>query len=382
MVLGDINQNKWSLGLERVRRALKRLGHPEKAYRHVLVGGTNGKGSTCVYLEQILLAAGYRVGTTMSPHVISFNERFRINSLLADEGELEQIRKEIQGDLHDIGLTYFEWCVVLAAVIFARHKVDTGIFEIGLGGRFDASNVMDPVISVITDISIDHTDYLGDTIAAIAAEKAAIARQGRPLITSAVGEALEVVRNYARKLGADLYEVHRPYPHEISMKGPAQRLNAALAIEAARVLGVDLNKDRLASALNEAFLPGRLENIGGRIILDVAHNPSSMLVLVNYLKEIGFHGVAVLGVLADKDYMTMIKMLGQVCSHIYIAPVASERSWGDEEFQACLALGNITRCTSITHALHKAYQAEQGVVVTGSFYTVGEVRDSILCTGR
>ena len=381
MVLGDINQNKWSLGLERVRQALKRLGHPEKAYRHVLVGGTNGKGSTCIYLERILVAAGYHVGTTISPHLISFTERFRINSHQADEVELEQIRKEIQETVQDIGLTYFEWCVVLAAMIFARHGVDFGIFEIGLGGRFDASNVMDPVISVITDISIDHTDYLGNTIAMIAREKAAIARQGRPLITTAVGEALEVLREHAQKVGAILYEVNRPYPYEIFMKGPAQRLNAALALQAARALGVDLSEDRLGLALNEAFLPGRLENIGGKIILDVAHNPSSMLVLVNYLKDIGFHGVGVFGALADKDYLTMIKLLGQVCSHIYIAPVASERSWGEEQMSPCLDPGKITQCTSITDALHQAYQTGQGIVVTGSFYTVGEVRDSILCTG-
>ena len=378
MVLGDIDQNRWSLGLERVREALDRLDHPEKAYKHVLIGGTNGKGSTCIYLERILFAAGYRVGTTISPHLSSFTERFRINSLQVDETELEQIRQELQEVVHDIGLTYFEWCVVMAAIIFARHEVDFGIFEIGLGGRFDASNVMDPVISVITGISIDHTDYLGDSIAEIALEKAAIARQGRPLITTAAGEALEVLRDYALMIGADLCEVNRPYPYETSMGGPVQRLNAALAVQAARTLGVALSEDRLAYALKTAFLPGRLENIGGKIILDVAHNPSSMLTLVKYLEDIEFHGVGVLGILADKDYVTLIKLLSQVCSRIYIAPVVSERSWGEEEMSACLGLGNIIRCTSITEAFHQACRSEQRVVVTGSFYSVGEVRDLII----
>ncbi|HPR50617.1 MAG TPA: Mur ligase family protein [Deltaproteobacteria bacterium] len=382
MVLGDIDQNKWSLGLERVKQALERLGHPEKAYRHVLVGGTNGKGSTCIYLERILLASGYRVGTTISPHLTSFTERFRINSCQADEAELEQIRTEIQGVVHDIGLTYFEWCVVLAAVMFARHEVDIGIFEIGLGGRFDASNVMDPAVSVITDISIDHTDYLGSSIRGIAGEKAAIARRGRPLITTAVGEALDVLREHAQNIGADLYEVNQPYPGEVSMKGPVQQLNAALAIRAAQALGVDLSRDRLNTALKEAFLPGRLETIGGKVILDVAHNPSSMLVLVTYLETIGFHGAGVFGVLADKDYMTMIHLLDRVCSHIYIAPVKSERSWGEKEMSACIELGNITRCMSITDAYHQASQTGERIVVTGSFYTVGEVRGSVLCALR
>ncbi|HOO46808.1 MAG TPA: Mur ligase family protein, partial [Deltaproteobacteria bacterium] len=179
MVLGDIDQNRWSLGLERVKKALDRLGRPEKTFRHVLVAGTNGKGSTCIYLERILVAAGFSVGTTLSPHISSFSERFRIGSCNVNEKELARVRSQIGPRLEDIGLTYFEWCVVLAAQIFAENSVDIAIFEIGLGGRFDASNVMDPEVSIITEISLDHTEYLGDETSKIALEKAAIARPGR-----------------------------------------------------------------------------------------------------------------------------------------------------------------------------------------------------------
>ncbi len=381
MVLGDIDQNKWSLGLDRVRNALDRLGHPEKSYRHVLVGGTNGKGSTCVYLERILMAAGYRVGTTISPHVQSFSERFRINGCNADEAELDRIRTEIEPLVHDIGLTYFEWCVILAVMIFARHRVDLGIFEIGLGGRFDASNVMDPEVSIITEISIDHTDYLGDSTSKIAAEKAAIARPGRPLFTAATGDALGVIRDHARAIGAHLCVIDEPSPHVTGMKGPAQGMNASLAVHAARALGVETSEQELAAALGSAFLPGRLEHIGERVILDVAHNPSAMLVLIKYLEEIGFHGVGVFGVLADKDYMTLIGMLARVCKAVYIAPVASPRSWGRAEMQRCLGPEGIVECTSITSAFGQALETGERIVVTGSFYTVGEVRGSLICTG-
>ena len=381
MVLGDIDQNRWSLGLERVRKALDRIGHPEQMFRHVLVAGTNGKGSTCIYLERILAAAGFSVGTTISPHLLFFSERFRIDGYNVNEQEPARIRSLMREDLEDIGLTYFEWCVVLAAQIFAEHRVDIGIFEIGLGGRFDASNVMDPEISIITDISLDHTDYLGDDIFKIAQEKAAIARPGRPLLTTATGDALQVIEEYARMIGAQLHEVRRPTGHVPGMLGPVQDLNAALAVEAGLALGANINERQLGYALNTAFLPGRLESIGGRVIMDVAHNPASMQVLVKYLESIGFHGVGVFGVLADKDYTTMIHQLLQICAHIHIAPVLSERSWGGKEMRKFAENPVIDRFASISEAFAHAITSGEDIVVAGSFYSVGEVRESLICTG-
>src|SRR5208337_4020824 len=140
--------------------------HPEHSYPHVLVAGTNGKGSTCSYLERILMSTGRSVGTTMSPHVSRFTERFRINGIETNTSELKRLREGLEPKLSELGLTYFEWCVILAAALFERRKVDVGIFEVGLGGRYDASNALNPAVSLITEISIDHTDYLGDTITA------------------------------------------------------------------------------------------------------------------------------------------------------------------------------------------------------------------------
>jgi dihydrofolate synthase/folylpolyglutamate synthase len=381
MVLSGLNQHRWSLGLERTARALDILQHPERSYRQVLVAGTNGKGSTCVCLERIITRAGLKVGTTLSPHVSRFTERFRIGGVESDAAELARMRHELEPELSGLELTYFEWCVILAVVLFQRKNVDVGIFEVGLGGRYDASNVLDPVISLITSISEDHTDYLGNTVAAIAAEKACIARPGAHLLTSADGEALEVIREHARRVGAVLHEVgaHGGVPEAPS--GPHQTLNASLALAAARLLGVSPTETEVRHALRTAFLPGRIEGVGGRVIMDVAHNAASMLVLVEHLKARGFTGAGVAGILADKDYGAMVSALAQVCSRIFVAPVHSPRSWGTDEMSRVQGFGAVTVCGSVTQAFQHALQTGQDVVVTGSFYTVGEVRESLICRG-
>ena len=381
MVLLSIDQHKWSLGLERVRSALDALDHPERSYPHVLIAGTNGKGSTCIYLEKILMSTGRRVGTTMSPHVSRFTERFRINGKEASSHELRRLREELGTLVGELGLTYFEWCVILAAQLFARNKIDVGIFEVGLGGRYDASNALDPAVSIITDISIDHTDYLGNTITAIAGEKAQIARPGRPLVTSATSEALQVIKDHAHSIGAQLHVMKDPGIPAVALAGGPQKGNAALALLCAHLLGAVPEESALNHALMTSFLPGRIEKVGGRIIMDVAHNPSSMLVLVEHLKNYGFDGVAVAGILSDKDYLTIIMTLKEICSHLFIAPVRSPRSWGEPEMRRVEALGNVTVFKSITQAFTEAIQTGLPVVVTGSFYTVGEVRELLICPG-
>ncbi len=381
MVLLNVDQHKWSFGLERVRKALDALDHPERAYPHVLIAGTNGKGSTCIFLEKILMSTGRRVGTTMSPHVSRFTERFRINGSQAHSHELKRLREELEPLVGDFGLTYFEWCVILAAQLFARNRIDVGIFEVGLGGRYDASNALDPAVSIITEISIDHTDYLGNTLTAIAGEKALIARPGRPLVTSATGEALGVIKEHASSMGAQLHVMKDPGIRAVALAGGPQKSNAALALLCAQLLGAIPEESALTNALMTTFLPGRIEKVGIRLIMDVAHNPSSMLVLVEHLKDSGFDGVAVAGILSDKDYLTIIMTLKEICSHLFIAPVRSPRSWGESEMRRVEALGSVTVCESVTQAFTEAIQTGLPVVVTGSFYTVGEVRELLICPG-
>jgi dihydrofolate synthase / folylpolyglutamate synthase len=381
MVLKGVDQHRWSLGLDRMKRALDALGHPEKSYPHVLVAGTNGKGSTCIYLEHMLLTSGRTVGTTISPHLSNFSERFRINGRQPSTIEINRLRVEIEPKVVSIDLTYFEWCVVLAAVLFARNKVDVGIFEVGLGGRYDASNALDPAISLISGISIDHTDYLGRTISRIAREKAAIARTGRPLITTATGKALQTIRAEAEIIGAKIIEISDSSIIPDDRVVEKQGLNAALAYHAAGLLGARIKRNDLVYAIRTSFLPGRIEKLGDNIIMDVAHNPSSMLVLVKHLKKSRFKGVGVVGILVDKDYHTLIRMLKKVCSHLYIAPVQSPRSWGKADMECIEGLGGITICESITEAFFKAVHTGQPLVITGSFYTVGEVRENLVCHG-
>lgn len=382
MVLTGVPENVWSLGLDRVRLALDRLDHPERSYRHILVAGTNGKGSTCIYLERILAVMGVRVGTTMSPHISRITERFRIDSSNVSEAALEEAHSRAKPLLGDIGLTYFEWCVVMAALVFQMHRVEYGIFEIGLGGRYDASNVMDPLVSLITDVSLDHMQYLGSTIPEIAGEKACIARPGRPLITTAGGPALDAIQDHARRVGAVLQVVETPLEYPTAIRGSRQGMNAALALAAARQLGFEPGESQVRYALKTSFLPGRIEEVGKRVILDVAHNPAAMAVLVEHLERRSFHGSVVFGALADKDFKTMVEMMKKISPHIYIAPVRTERSWGAAEMAACLDGDRVVQCASISDACRRALATGEEVVITGSFYTVGEVREGIVCTGN
>jgi dihydrofolate synthase / folylpolyglutamate synthase len=167
----------------------------------------------------------------------------------------------------------------------------------------------------------------------------------------------------------------------VALAGGPQKGNAALALQAAHLLGAVPEESALNHALMTSFLPGRIEKVGPRIIMDVAHNPSSMLVLVQHLKNNGFDGVAVAGILSDKDYLTIIMTLKEICPHLFIAPVRSPRSWGESEMRRVEALGNVTVCKSITQAFTEAIQTGLPVVVTGSFYTVGEVRELLICPG-
>lgn len=381
MVLEGLNPNRWVLGLERVKKALDVLGHPERSYPHVLVAGTNGKGSTCMYLERLLGVAGLVVGTNLSPHISRFAERFRVGSVEEDPATLSSLQESLSLELAGLDLTYFEWCVVLAAELFSRKNVDAAVFEVGLGGRFDATNALDPAVAVITDVSLDHTDLLGTSTAQIALEKAHIARPSRPLVTTASGDALEVIRAHAASVGADLHVVDALPEDMLPGAMDHLRKNAAAAVEAARLLGHRPLGPALADALAGAFLPGRLEWFGDRVVLDVAHNEASVLVLVEHLAARGFSGVGVVGVLKDKDYKAIVRTLKRVCRHVYIAPVRSPRSWGAPEMEEVAAIGGITVCESVGHAFDRALLTSAPVVVTGSFYTVAEVRERLVCRG-
>ena len=319
----------WDLGLERIGEVADRLELRKPAPTSVVVAGTNGKGSTCVCLEQALLAAGLTVGCTLSPHVHMFNERVRINGVEADDASLCVAFEIIEAGRGETPLTYFEFTSLAALYCFREAQVDVAILEIGLGGRLDAFNIVDGDLAVITNIGIDHTDWLGDTREKIGVEKAGILRRGQRvalgpgLPASVLQPAAELARSRMR-IGREIN--YRELPDggwRLLLQGraldglPRGRLpmvNCALALAAANAIA-PLDATVARTALDRAWMPGRCEEIssrGRRWVVDVAHNPLGAGYLRSELRRRfpGARLIAVLGTLADKDAEGIVTALG------------------------------------------------------------------------
>jgi dihydrofolate synthase/folylpolyglutamate synthase len=276
-----------NLGLERIKVILSKLENPQTKFKSIHIAGTNGKGSTAAMIASILQTAGYRVGLYTSPHFIDYTERIKING------------KDISGQDFKAGLkivkrsgqkpTVFEALTAVAFWYFAKKKVDYAVVEVGLGGRLDATNVITPLVSVITNIDLEHTEVLGKTLAKIAAEKAAIIKPGVPVVTAEnKREALQVLEKKAEKNSSLLVGISRKQK-AVSSKliGEHQKLNAACAIAAIRLAGIKVTKGQIKKGLAKTVWPGRLQIISRQplIILDGAHNPAGAKVLVVALKK-------------------------------------------------------------------------------------------------
>jgi dihydrofolate synthase/folylpolyglutamate synthase len=399
--------------LERTADALARLGNPHLAYPTIHVGGTNGKGSVAATIANVLAAAGARVGLYTSPHLVHFRERFQVGGRpLADE-TLERRGREVREVMAAGGLTFFEAATVLGFHAFARESIDVAVIEVGLGGRLDATNVVHPVCSVITNIALDHLEYLGNTIESVATEKAGIIKEGVPILTAESDPVLlELFRETAGRRGAPftaLDPVNDLHHLEVTRTGTSftlerepwgslrlttplvgrhQALNAALAVEALGLLPERLRPDAGAVERGVASVrwPGRdqIETTGGVTwLLDVAHNTAGVLSLVDVLDRLALPHprVALVGVLADKDWRAMLPPLfRRVDRAILTQPPSapSERRWDPEEAMQVLRDGGSQESTIVLEgdfpsALHRARrEAQRGtVVVTGSVHTVG-----------
>lgn len=305
-------------GLERVAGVARRAGVTPPAPRNVIVAGTNGKGSTCVFLEQLLLAAGDSVGTTLSPHLARFNERVRVDGREAADENIVGAFEAIERARGDTALSYFEFAILAALRIFRTRPVDTAVLEVGLGGRLDATNVVDADIAVIVSVDLDHQEYLGNTREAIAAEKAGVLRPGRPVVYGEP-DVPEAVHARARALGAPLFVYGRDYDDTVDASGWTVRLaggrtvhsattprvpscNAATALQAWALLDSEFDAAAVAAACRGAVVPGRLERVraeGRRWMLDTAHNPHAARFLAAHLPA--RIDCAILGMLDDKD---------------------------------------------------------------------------------
>ncbi len=375
-------------GLGRIRALLDRLGHPEGAFRAVLVAGTNGKGSTARALAAILTAAGEPTGRFLSPHLERYTERVAVDGREIEPDAAERLLTRIRPHAEAVGATFFEITAALAFLHFAEAGVRWAVLEVGLGGRLDATNVKDPALSLVTGIAADHTAFLGRTLAEIAAEKAGIFRPGVPALTAATGEGLAALREAARVRGTPLSVVRpefaRPEPDGLGFGvlgrayrapwlGRHQAANLALAVAAARRLGADEAAVRAGLAGLEN--PGRLEPFPP-FLLDAAHNPDGARALARALDD-HFPGrprVLVFAASRDKDHRAMAEALRGRFRAVYLTRYPGERS-ADPAALAPLFPGAAVVPDPLP-AVETAARSHPGalVVVAGSIYLLGAVR--------
>jgi len=394
------------LRLDRVAGALALFGHPEKKLPSIHVAGTNGKGSTSAMLQRILSLAGYRTALYTSPHLVSFTERIKIDDAEISEAEVVAIADEIWQRTADadIALTYFEVVTVMAFIYFARRPTDVSVIEVGLGGRFDATNVITPMVSVITTISKDHEAFLGSDLVSIAGEKAGIIKPGIPVVCGAVSsEVGEVFRQTANRQGAKAYFFGehfkfslknegffdytglKQYYSDLSVKlrGRHQKHNAVIALAALEVVQdrLPVSEASIRAGLATVRWPGRLEVMLERptVIIDGAHNGEGVLALVEELKLYQGRKIKLLfAAMADKDWRLMLARLIEVVSEVMFTKVAMERSADPAELAQHFAGRVASRChvdsRGALRLLIEESAPEDVIVVAGSLYLLGEIR--------
>ena len=385
-------------GLENTFKLAALAGNPQNKLRFIHVAGTNGKGSTCAMLESIYRAAGLRVGLYTSPHLVAFGERIQVNRRPVSEAEVVRLVAESQPLLQEFPTdhhpTFFEVVTIMALRHFAEQKCDLVIWETGLGGRLDSTNIVTPLASVITNIQFDHQQWLGDTHARIAAEKAGIIKFGVPVITGAdEPQALAVIQETAFQQHAALTLVtpahtqHAPLDTlQLPLLGWHQRMNAAVALATVRALHAQLpaSEDAVRDGLLTVRWPGRLQLVeraeDRRVLLDGAHNSAGATTLRAALEEHfpGTRPTFVLGIMADKDWDLMCEILAPLAGRILCVPVHSERSASPQQLlEACRRTNpdaETKACGSLAEAL-AATQAEPFVVIAGSLYLIGEAME-------
>lgn len=387
------------LHLARMRFLLRQFGSPEKSFFPILIAGTKGKGSTGIFLENILEQNGIPTGFYSSPHLSSPRERIRIRGRMISVKEwtnhLARIRRKLsRTDLPPElgGLTYFEIMTLLAILVFAEKRIRAGIFEIGMGGRLDATNVMNAKLAVLTPIHFDHEAFLGSTLRKIAFEKAAIIKSRTDVVAAPQKpDVRRVILAQVKKMKAMLHRPAAVSAGTLSLAGDFQRINAGCALRAAEIFvqkqGSCLNPEKTARALRTVRWPGRLETFSGRpsFLLDGAHNPASIAALTGYLKGIqaSRRKLVIFAVQRDKKSDTMLQSLSAFFRQIVVLPVASGRTqevavlikqaaaWYERVYPA----GDVREAWRLARRLS---DPQDLVTVTGSLYLVGEFRNLFL----
>lgn len=371
------------LGLENVRRLVEALGVRLEARKFLHVAGTNGKGSVCAMLEAICRAEGRRTGLFISPHLVTFRERIRVDGAMIAEAAVARGLGELR-DLTaswDHQPTFFELTTALALAHFQREECEVVVLETGMGGRLDATNVVIPAVSVITPIALDHQQWLGATLAEIAGEKAGIFKPEVPAVSAPQAEeAAAVLRRHAREVGTLALEfIPAPWPSSPAhLAGSHQRWNAALAVRALALSGLRIHPGAISRGLEEVQWPGRFQRCGEKLVLDGAHNPAAAARLVETWREVfgGARATLVLGVLADKNLRAICAALQPIAARVIAVPVHSPRSSRpDDVCAAWRELAPECPCTTADRlgaALDEAEKPPERTLVCGSLFLVGE----------
>ncbi|WNB77672.1 bifunctional tetrahydrofolate synthase/dihydrofolate synthase [Methylomonas koyamae] len=392
------------LGLARVAGVYRQLNPTQAKPLTVTVGGTNGKGSCVAMLEAIYRAQGYKVGAYTSPHILRYNERIRIDGQAVADADICRVFSRIDAARGETSLSYFEFGTLAALCLFAEAGLDVQLLEVGLGGRLDAVNIVDPDVALVTTIALDHVDWLGNTVEAIGREKAGIFRQSVPAV---IGDAAAPasLRQVAERIGAKVYQLEHDFAYRKqgetwewqgggrafrdlpapAFKGEHQYRNAAAVLMAVSALQERLPVDDAAirAGLRQASLQGRFQLIAGkpRVLLDVGHNPQAVGTLIDYLRDYfpaaTIH--AVFAMMRDKDIATVVQMMRERVARWYLAPLdnprAAEPALIESHFRQ-LDMANVDSGFADFSAAFQAARAAAGpdelVLVFGSFFLVSE----------
>ncbi|MFO7973181.1 MAG: folylpolyglutamate synthase/dihydrofolate synthase family protein [Candidatus Hydrogenedentota bacterium] len=392
------------LGLDNIRHLLEHAGNPHAAYPSVHVAGTNGKGSVVAMLDAMCRAAGLRTGRYTSPHLVRVNERFLIDARPIGDADLDRALEFFRSiaEAMDPSPTYFEMVTAVAFRLFQEQNIDIALVEVGLGGRFDATNVVHPAATAITNVDLEHTQYLGDTLEKIAFEKAGILKEGVPAVVAETRiESLGVILARAQTLKCPVRLIHRDFdfdlqgmpwkqvfsyrseglhlgPVTLGLAGDYQGPNAAVAVALAECLMEkypQLGKAAITQGLETAKWPCRLERIldNPPVIIDVAHNPAGMRQLVRQIPSC----VAVLAVSSDKNAAEMSRALSEVADPLILTQFTGHRALPVERL--CMAAGDVShqRTDHLEEAIAAGMRvgsAEKPLLITGSIYTAGQAR--------
>jgi dihydrofolate synthase/folylpolyglutamate synthase len=385
-------------GLDSIRAMLARLGSPQQAYRSIHIAGTNGKGSVTAMVDTVLRQAGHRSARYTSPHLVDLSERFVVDGRPVSADEMRRsagdVRDVIEAMVAEGTLsakpTFFEATTAMAFDLFRNARVEFAVIEVGLGGRLDSTNVIEPVVTAITSIDFDHQQYLGNSLAAIAAEKAGIIKAGVPVVVGDMApEAYDVIARVARERSAELIrssESQRDYgPIRLGLRGEHQAANARVALRVLETLeraGVKIGSDAIRDGLANVTWPGRLDHRrlpdGHEVVLDAAHNPAGARALASYVRSLGGpKPTLVFGAMRDKDVDGMLTVLLPEVGRVVVTKPSNQRSADPEELASRIRKIAPSLEVSVVASPHDAVavatRSSPLTVVAGSIFLLGDI---------